>query len=156
MMTNKTYAFEDFPPGHVAEFGGMTVQRDDIVRFAAEFDPQPFHVSEDAARHSLFKKLTASGWHTCAMVMRMNCDAYLLDSTSLGSPGIEHLKWTRPVHAGDTLRVRMTVLEARPMKSKPHVGLVRSRWEALNQHGEVVLEMEGWGMFGRRDVAPPG
>ncbi len=134
----------------------MTVTREDIVRFAAEFDPQPFHLSEEAAQKSLFKKLSASGWHTCAMVMRMTCDAYLLDSTSLGSPGVENLKWTRPVYAGDTLRVRLTVLEARTMNSKPHVGLVRSRWEALNQHDEVVLEMEGWGMFGRRDVAPPG
>jgi acyl dehydratase len=154
-MTKK-YAFEDFALGRVLEFGGMTVAREDIVRFAAEFDPQPFHLSEEAAQKSLFKKLSASGWHTCAMVMRMTCDAYLLDSTSLGSPGVENLKWTRPVYAGDTLRVRLTVLEARPMNSKPHVGLVRSRWEALNQHDEVVLEMEGWGMFGRRDVAPPG
>jgi acyl dehydratase len=156
MNLNKRYAFEDFALGRVLEFGGMTVTRDDIVRFAAEFDPQPFHLSEEAAQKSLFKKLSASGWHTCAMVMRMTCDAYLLDSTSLGSPGVENLKWMRPVYAGDTLRVRFTVLEARTMNSKPHVGLVRSRWEALNQHDEVVLEMEGWGMFGRRDVAPPG
>jgi acyl dehydratase len=156
MSTGKTYAFEDFTLGRVFEFGGMTVARDDIVRFAAEFDPQPFHLSEEAAEKSLFKKLSASGWHTCAMVMRMTCDAYLLDSTSLGSPGVENLKWTRPVYAGDTLRVRLTVLEARPMNSKPHIGLVRSKWEALNQHDEVVLEMEGWGMFGRRDVAPAG
>jgi acyl dehydratase len=153
-MSTKTYAFEDFWVGRVFEFGGMLVKRDDIVRFAAEFDPQPFHLSEEAAEKSLFKKLSASGWHTCAMVMRMTCDAYLLDSTSLGSPGLEKLKWIRPVFVGDTLHVRLTVLEARPMSSKPHVGLVRSAWEALNQHGEVVLEMEGYGMFGRRDVAP--
>jgi len=154
MSTAKTYAFEDFSLGRVFEFGGLTVTREAIVRFAAEFDPQPFHLSEEAAAKSLFKKLSASGWHTCAMVMRMTCDAYLLDSTSLGSPGVEQLKWTRPVYVGDTLRVRLTVLEARPMNSKPHVGLVRSKWEALNQHDEVVLEMEGYGMFGRRDVAP--
>ena len=153
---NKTYAFEDLTVGRVFEFGGMTVARDDIVRFATEFDPQPFHVSEEAAAKSLFKKLSASGWHTCAMVMRMTCDGYLLDSTSLGSPGIERVKWTRPVYAGDTLRVRLTVLEARPMNSKPHIGLVRLRSEALNQHDEVVLEMEAWGMFGRRDVEPLG
>jgi len=156
MSTSKTYAYEDLTLGRVFEFGGMTVARDDIVRFASEFDPQPFHVSEEAAEKSLFKKLSASGWHTCAMVMRMTCDGYLLDSTSLGSPGIERVKWTRPVYAGDTLRVRLTVLEARPMNSKPHIGLVRLRSEALNQHDEVVLEMEAWGMFGRRDVAPPG
>jgi acyl dehydratase len=156
VSTDKRYAYEDFTVGRVFEFGGMTVVRDDIVRFAAEFDPQPLHLSEEAAAKALFKKLSASGWHTCAMVMRMICDGYLLDSTSLGSPGVEQLKWTRPVFAGDTLRVRVTVLEARPMKSKPHIGLVRSRSEALNQHDEVVLEMQAWGMFGRRDVVPPG
>jgi acyl dehydratase len=86
------------------------------------------------------------------MVMRMNCDAYLLDSTSLGSPGIDSLKWTAPVRPGDTLRVRFMILEARPMKSRPHVGLVRSRWEVFNQRDERVLEMEGWGMFGRREA----
>jgi acyl dehydratase len=154
MTTTKTYAFEDFTLGRVFEFGAMTVTREDIVRFAAEFDPQPFHLDDEAAAGSLFKGLSASGWHTCAMVMRMTCDAYLLDSTSLGSPGLEKLKWMLPVRPGDTLHVRLTVLEARTMNSKPHVGLVRSRWEALNQHDEVVLEMEGYGMFGRRSPAP--
>jgi acyl dehydratase len=145
---------EDFVVGQKFGSGRISVTPERIKRFAAEFDPQPFHLSEEAAAKSLFKRLSASGWQTCAMVMRMTCDAYLLDSTSLGSPGVEQLKWTRPVYVGDTLRVRLTVLEARPMNSKPHVGLVRSKWEALNQHDEVVLEMEGYGMFGRRDVAP--
>ncbi|MGE5115020.1 MAG: MaoC family dehydratase [Betaproteobacteria bacterium] len=151
MATTPSYAFEDFPAGRVLEFGGCTVRREDVLRFAAEFDPQPFHLDEVAAERSLFGGLSASGWHTCAIVMRMNCDAWLLDSTSLGSPGIESLKWTLPVRPGDTLHVRLTVLEARPMRSRPEVGLVRSRWQVFNQREEQVMEMEGWGMFGRRE-----
>lgn len=143
--------WEDFAVGSVREFGGRTLGRDEIVRFASEFDPQPFHIDEDAARASLFGGLAASGWHTCALVMRMMCDDYLLDSSSLGSPGIDNLRWLKPVLVGDTLRVRMEVLEARPMNSRPEVGLVRSRWEVLNQRDESVLTMEGWGMFGRRE-----
>lgn len=145
-----THYWEDFATGTVREFGAHTLTREAILRFAAEFDPQPFHLDEAAAEASLFGGLAASGWHTCALVMRMMCDAYLLDSASLGSPGLEHIKWLRPVMVGDTLSVRMEVLETRPMKSKPGVGLVRSHWTALNQRGEAVLTMEGWGMFRRR------
>jgi acyl dehydratase len=142
--------WEDFREGEVREFGAMTVNHDDIVRFAAEFDPQPFHLDDEAGRRSLFGGLVASGWHTAAMAMRMMCEGYLLHSASLGSPGVEDLKWLRPVRPGDTLRVRLTVLEARPLKSKPGVGLVKSRHEVLNQHGEVVMHMQGHGMFRRR------
>ena len=147
------YHWEDFPPGSVREFGGMTVEREAVIAFASAFDPQPFHLDDTAAEASLFGRLSASGWHTCAMTMRMMCDTYLLDTASLGSPGIESLKWLRPVYPGDTLRGRLTVLEARPMNSKPGVGLARSRWEVFNQLGEAVLEMEGWGMFRRRPAA---
>ena len=142
--------WEDFPVGSVCEFGNRTVTREAIVAFAREFDPQPFHVDEAAARKSLFGNLCASGWHTASLAMRMMCDAYLLESASLGSPGVENLKWLKPVFPGDTLRVRLQVVEARPMASRPHAGLVRSRWEVLNQRAEVVLTMEGWGMFARR------
>ena len=142
--------WEDFPVGQVREFGRVTVQRDDIVAFATQFDPQPFHVDEAAAAATMFGGLIASGWHTCALAMRMMCDEYLLDSASLGSPGLDGLKWLKPVRAGDTLRMRLTVLEARPMQSKPHIGLLHSHWEVLNQHGQTVLDMSGWGMFGRR------
>jgi acyl dehydratase len=149
---DKRYYWEDFPAGHSRDFGGMTVQRDAVLAFARQFDPQPFHVDEEAARASLFGGLCASGWHTCAMAMRMMCDAYLLDSASLGSPGIDALRWLRPVYPDDVLRMRMTVLAARPMASKPHVGLVQSRWDVSNQHGDMVLTMEGWGMFRRREA----
>ncbi|MFL6664138.1 MAG: MaoC family dehydratase, partial [Rhizobacter sp.] len=145
----------DFREGQVHEFGGVEVKRDDIVRFASEFDPQPFHVDDAAARGTMFGGLIASGWHTAAMSMRMMCDGYLLRAASLGSPGIESLKWLQPVRPGDTLRVRLTVLEARPLKSKPGVGLVKSRHQVLNQRGEVVMEMQGYGMFGMRRPASP-
>ncbi len=151
MKTPPRLHWEDFAVGTVREFGHRTLEREDMVRFAREFDPQPFHVDEEAAKASLFGGLAASGWHTCALVMRMMCDDYLLDSSSLGSPGIDNLRWLKPVRVGDTLRVRMEVLEARPMNSRPEVGLVRSRWTVLNQRDDPVLTMEGWGMFGRRD-----
>ena len=146
-----TLYWEDFVPGTTREFGGRTVTREDVLRFAGEFDPQPFHLDEAAAERSLFGGLSASGWHTCALVMRMLCDAYLLDSASLGSPGIENLRWLKPVYPGDMLRVVYTVLEARPMASRPGVGLVKSQTEVKNQHDDVVLSMQGWGMFRRRD-----
>ena len=142
--------WEDFPAGLVMDFGGTPVQRDAVLAFAAAFDPQPFHLDEEAARGSLFGGLCASGWHTCAMTMRMMCDGYLLRSASLGSPGIDQLRWLEPVRPGDTLQVRMTVLQARPMSSRPDVGLVRSTWDVRNQHGRSVMTMEGWGMFRRR------
>ena len=146
----KKYAFEDFPVGRQLEFGAYPVKREDILRFAAEFDPQPFHLDEAAAERSLFKGLSASGWHTCAMTMRMICDDHLLEAASLGSPGIDSLRWTKPVYPGDTLSVRLEVLEARPMGSRPEVGLLRQRWQVLNQDREVVMTMEGWGMIRRR------
>jgi len=157
MNAPRTYRlyWEDFPAGHVMEFGHTPVSREAVIEFARQFDPQPFHLDEDAARETLFGGLCASGWHTCAMTMRMMCDGYLLDAASQGSPGIDNLRWLKPVFPGDTLRVRMDIVEARPMNSKPHVGLVRSRWTVRNQHGEDVMTMEGWGMFLRRPAAPP-
>lgn len=146
--------WEDFAVDSVHEFGGMTVSRDEIVDFARRFDPQPFHLDEAAASATHFGGLIASGWHTASLAMRMICDAYLHRAASLGSPGIDRLRWTAPVRPGDTLRLRMTVLGARPMRSKPGIGLVESRWEVFNQRDELVLEMSGWGMFGRRSPAP--
>jgi acyl dehydratase len=150
MSKHYKYYWEDFPVGNVSEFGGITLTQEDIVRFAKEFDPQPFHVDEAAAKKSMFGGVIASGWHTCALAMRMMCDAYLLESASMGSPGVENIRWLKPVRPGDTLRVRCIVLEARPLESKPHIGLVRNRWEVLNQNGEEVMQMEGFGMFKRR------
>lgn len=146
--------FEDFVPGSVETWGRYPVTREAVLAFARDFDPQPFHLDDEAAQASLFGRLSASGWHTCAMAMRMLCDGYLLRSASLGSPGIDELRWTHPVHPGDTLSVRNTVLEARPLQSRPGVGLVRSRSEVLNQDGRVVLTMLGGGFFRCRPTAP--
>jgi len=142
--------WEDFPVGQVREFGRHEVTREAVLAFAREFDPQPFHLDDSAAEASLFGRLAASGWHTCAITMRMLCEGYLLESASLGSPGIENLKWLKPVYPGDVLHVRLEVLEARPMASRPTVGLVRSRTTVLNQADDAVLTMEGIGMFRRR------
>ena len=149
------FFWEDFPVGQVREFGAYLVTREAVLAFAREFDPQPFHLDDAAAEASLFGRLAASGWHTAAMAMRMMCDGYLLDSASLGSPGVEKLTWPAPVYPGDVLSVRNTVLESRPLASRPEVGLVKSRNEVLNQHGQVVLSMEGFGFFRRRQPGGP-
>jgi acyl dehydratase len=148
--------WEDFREGEVREFGATTVSRDEVVRFASAYDPQRFHVDEDAAAASIFGGLIASGWHTAAMAMRMMCDGYLLRSSSQGSPGVEQIKWLLPVRPGDTLHVRMTVLESRPLASKPGLGLLKSRNEVVNQNDQVVMQMEAYGMFGRRPAASAG
>jgi acyl dehydratase len=150
-MKKFKYYWEDFPVGAVREFGGKTLSKEDIVRFAREYDPQPFHVDEEAAKRSVFGGLIASGWQTCGLAMRMMCDAYLLDAASAGSPGVESIRWVLPVRPGDSLRVRLTVLESRVLQSKPHIGLVRNKWEMFNQKDELVMHMEGYGMFLRRD-----
>jgi len=146
----KKYYWEDFAVGTVREFGGMTLEKADIVRFARDWDPQPFHVDEEAAKRSPYGGLIASGWQTCAAAMRMCCDAYLLDAASVGSPGVENVRWVKPVRPGDTLKVRLEVLDARPLKSKPGVGLVKNRWQLFNQDGEEVMQMEGYGMVLQR------
>ena len=155
MTTDRRYRlyWEDFPAGHSMAFGAYPVTKEAVLDFAQRYDPQPFHVDEAAARDSLFGGLCASGWHTCAMAMRMMCDEYLLEAASLGSPGIDELRWLKPVFPGDTLGMRMEVLQARPMASRPQVGLVQTRWELHNQHGEPVMTMQGWGMFRRRPAA---
>jgi len=148
-----TLYWEDFPVGTVLSFGAMKVEREDTLAFARRFDPQPFHIDDEAAAASLFGRLSASGWHTCAMAMRMMCDGYLLRSASLGSPGMDQLRWLKPVFPGDTLHMRHTILEARVMQSRPAVGLMLGESVVLNQHDEAVLSMQGWGMMRRR---PPG
>jgi acyl dehydratase len=149
------YYWEDFVVGQTREFGQHLVTREAVLDFARQFDPQPFHIDDAAAAQSLFGRLAASGWHTCAMAMRMMCDGYLLESASLGSPGIERLTWPHPVFPGDLLRMRSTVIASRPLASRPAVGLLRSRSEMLNQDDVIVLAMEGAGFFGRRHPGAP-
>ena len=144
------YYWEDLPVDTTIDLGSLTVDREEVLEFAGKYDPQPFHLSDEAAAQSMFGRLAASGWHTCAMVMGLMTRNFLLQSSSLGSPGLEKLKWLRPVYPGDTLTVRQRIVESRPMASRPDVGLVRSVWEAFNQDGEQVLMMDGYGMFRRR------
>lgn len=149
----KTWAYEDFVEGASLDLGSKRVTAEEIVAFASEFDPQPMHMDEEAGRQSILGGLSASGWHTCAMFMRMLCDALLLDSTSQGSPGIDSVKWKRPVLAGDTLFARTTVLARRTSKSRPGLGFVTMRAEMANQRGETVFELENTGMFLTREAA---
>lgn len=144
------YYWEDMLPGSVRDLGTITPTREEIIAFASQFDPQPFHLDDEAAKASVFGSLCASGWHTCAMAMRLMVTNFLHESSSLGSPGLENLQWKKPVLPNDTLRLQHKILASRPMRSKPDVGLVRTQWEMHNQHGDLVLHMEGWSMFRRR------
>ena len=145
--------WEDFQPGTVTVYGPRLVTREEIVAYAAEFDPQPMHLDEAAGKASILGGLSASGWHTCAIYMRLLCDAFLLDSTSQGAPGIERIKWRKPVLAGDRLNGRTTVLSRRESRSRPSIGLVAFRSELFNQRGEQVFELENTVMFLKRGAA---
>lgn len=150
MSESVKYYFEDFHVGMVVEHGGPTVTAEQILEFARRYDPQPMHTDPEAAGRSIYGGLIASGWHTASLATRMMCDAYLLASASLGSPGMNEVSWPKPVRPGDTLRLRMTVLETTPSRSKPDRGSVLHRWEVFNQNGEPVLRIEGVGLFRRR------
>jgi acyl dehydratase len=152
-MTGKRWAYEDFVEGASLDLGSKLVTAEEIIEFASEFDAQPMHLDEEAGRQSILGGLSASGWHTCSMFMRLLCDAFLLDSTSQGSPGIDQVKWKKPVLAGDTLFARTTVLSKRVSKSRPGLGLVTMRAEMSNQRGESVFELENTAMFLARDIA---
>ena len=149
--------WEDLQPGSVRELGSVTPTAEEIREFASKYDPQPFHLDEEAGRQSVFGGLCASGWHTCALAMRLTVENFLRESSSMGSPGLENLRWLKPVYPGDTLSLRHRITESRPLNSRPDLGLVRSVWEMFNQRGEQVLHMEGYGMFRRRHPGvPPG
>ena len=143
--------WEDFQIGERAELGRHTFTEEEIVEFARRYDPQPFHVDAETAKHSAFGGLIASGWQTCAVGMRLMVEGYISQTVSLGSPGIDNIRWLKPVRPGDTLAYSRIVLESRASTTRKGVGLVKHRWEAVNQRGELVLTMEGWGMFGRKD-----
>lgn len=142
--------FEDLPAGDVRESPPRTITREEMLAFARQYDPQPFHLDEDAARTTIYGGLIASGWLTVAVMMRLLWDTLLKDAVSLGSPGADEVRWLKPVRPGDTLRARFTVVEAVPSRSKPDRGVVKTLTEVRNQHGEVVMTMRGLGLFGRR------
>jgi acyl dehydratase len=146
--------FEDFVPGSVRTFGTVLVKEQEIIEFARRYDPQVFHTDPVAARKTPYGGLVASGWHTAAMAMRLIVDHRLSQVASAGSPGVDELRWLKPVRPGDELSVRVTVLEARRSESKPERGVVRSLVEVLNQDGAVVMSFKGVGLLLCRDSRP--
>ncbi len=151
-MTKDLLHYEDFPVGEMATFGPRTVTREEIIAFAREFDAQPFHLDEAAAKASLLGGLCASGWHVCALMNRISIDGYIGRSASLGSFGIREMRWIRPVLPGDELCVRRTTLEKRVSEKRPYMGIITFRWEGMV--GEVVkAEMVGIGLVRVRGAA---
>jgi acyl dehydratase len=144
--------FEDYVPGMVREFGSEPVEEAEIIEFGKRFDPQEFHTDPEAAARGPFGGLIASGWHTAALMMRMFADNYLSKASSLGSPGIDELRWLRPVRPGDTLRVRASVTEAKRSRSKPDRGVVHTVTEVLNQNGEVVMTVKAMTLIRCREA----
>jgi acyl dehydratase len=142
--------FEDYVPDAVFEYGDVPVTEAEIIEFASRFDPQRMHVDPAAAAHGRFGGLIASGWHTAAMMMRLVVDNFLPGAASLASPGIDELRWLKPVRPGDVLRIRVSVLEATPSRSRPDRGMVRSFVEVLNQDGDVVMSMKPMNIIRRR------
>lgn len=145
--------FEDFTPGQSASYGALRVERDDIIAFAAEYDPQPMHLDDEAARKSLLGGLSASGWQSCAFLMRLIADEFICDSAGMGAPGIDEVQWLKPVRPGDVLSVRHHILEARPSQSKADRGFVKFRFELLNQNSDIVMVQINTIIFARRDAA---
>ncbi len=136
-----TRYFEDYVPGVTVDCGSFSISEADIIAFAKEYDPQPFHVDPVSAADGPFGGLIASGWHTTSLTMRQLVDRWVSPGTSLGAAGVDEIRWPRPVRPGDTLRVRATVLEARRSKSKPDRGIIRSLAEVTNQDGETVMRL---------------
>ena len=142
--------FEDYVEGAVHRCGSIAVEADEIVAFAKLYDPQSFHTDPEAAKRSQFGGLIASGWHTCGLMMRLYAQHYLTQVASLASPGLDELRWLKPVRPGDTLSVRVTVLKAAPSKSKPDRGAVTSFIEVFNQADEAVMTMKAVNIITRR------
>jgi acyl dehydratase len=148
-MSAKFY-WEDFQPGAVAVYGPRLVTREEIVAFAAEFDPQPMHLDEMAARETMLGGLGASGWHMCCLFMRVIADGFILNSSSMGAPGIEEVRWLKPLRPGTQVRVRAKVLETRPSRSRPDMGLVKLTYDMLDEADEILMQLTNIQMFGRR------
>lgn len=144
--------FEDIEVGAVNRFGNYAVTREEVIEFAQKYDPQPFHLSDEAAAQTHFGRLSASGWHTAAMTMSMTV-ANLLNNkqAGLGSPGVDELRWIKPVYPGDTLRCENTLLEKRRSKSKPEMGIIKGETRVYNQHDELVMSFKALGLVATRD-----
>ena len=146
--------WEDFEPGAIAIYGPRLVTREEIVAFAAEFDPQPMHLDEAAASTTLLGGLGASGWQSCCLLMRMICDGFILNSTSMGSPGVEEVRWLKPLRPGTTIRLRSTVTDKRESKSKWDMGLVKFFFEIVDDSDAPLTTLTTTLMFGRREPRP--
>jgi acyl dehydratase len=142
--------WEDFRPGSVFEHGSVSLSQQDIIGFARQWDPQRYHTDPEAAKHTPFGGLIASGWQSCGVAMRLMCEAYLNESSCIGSPGIDEIRFLKPVRPGDVLRFRSTVLESAPSRTRAERGNVTFRWELLNQRDEVVLSMLGRQLYLKR------
>jgi acyl dehydratase len=147
---SKKLHWEDFQPGAVAIYGPRLVTREEIVAFAAEFDPQPMHLDEAAAGATLLGGLAASGWHSCCLLMRMIADGFILNSSSMGGPGIDEVRWLKPLRPGTRIRVRATVLETRVSASRPQMGLVKFLFDMLDEADGKLTTLTTTLMFGRR------
>jgi len=144
--------WEDFRPGAVAVYGPRLVTREEIVAFAVEFDPQPMHLDETAASATLLGGLGASGWHICCLLMRIIADGFVLDSSSMGSPGIEEVRWHKPLRPGTQIRVRATVLDKRASSSRPQMGFVKFLYEVLDEQDAVLTSLTSSMMMVRREA----
>jgi len=142
----------DFVEGAVHEFGPITITEDEIVRFGQKFDPQLFHTDPEGARETVYGGLIASGWHTCSLFMRMFVEHYLPGPASLGSPGVDELRWLKPVRPGNELTLRITVHKVKPSRNKPDRGVLFSFCEMINQDSDVVVSMMGMNLIRYRDV----
>ena len=142
--------YEDFSEGSIEDFGPRTITRDEIIAYAKEFDSQPMHLDEEAAKRSLLGGLAASGWHTCCFMFRMMYDHLLKDSASLGSPGIEETKWLKPLRPGTALTLRVEILDKRVSKSRPEMGLMRIRAQLLDEKGAAVIDQTSTLLIGLR------
>lgn len=146
--------FEDIEPGTVTRFGSYAVTREEVIEFASKYDPQPFHLSDEAAAKTYFGRLSASGWHTCAMMMAMLVENMKTNAQAgLGSPGQEDLRWLKPVYPGDTLSLETEILDKRASNSRPEMGSYRSRITVRNQHGDAVMTTVATGLIRTRPVA---
>jgi acyl dehydratase len=145
--------WEDFSPDQVIDCGSRLITRAEIVAFAAEYDPQPMHLDEQAASATLLGGLVASGWHSCCIVMRMLTDNLLVDTSFMGAPGVEEVKWVAPLRPGERITVRATVLETRASRSRPELGFVKFRFELVDASDKVLMILSVSPMFGRRSAA---
>ena len=148
--------FEDIEIGRKQVFGRYEVTREEVMEFAGKYDPQPFHLSDEAAAQTYFGRLSASGWHTAAMTMRMLVDNMKTEEQAgLGSPGLDSLRWAKPVYPGDVLHCETEVIEKRRSQSRPEMGLLKSRGRTFNQKGELVMEMVSNALIRVRDPGAP-